>query len=169
MLPLYETVGISKRQRAFRVYAETYHVEVADRGSLSDSLFLARSSQNDLFSDLLQEKRGFKHVLSAIITLKRWNNAINRYDIKTIYLNSEAITVTNQRFNLGTSYEKLKHILNILSGEGSGQIVDKIESIHIKICNYDPLSGSSYIPLPPELNNSMKGLINLKIKDIKMF
>ena len=44
MLPLYETVGISKRQRAFRVYAETYHVEVADRGSLSDSLFLARSS-----------------------------------------------------------------------------------------------------------------------------
>ena len=169
MLPLYETVGISKRQRAFRVHAETYHVEVADRGSLSDSLFLARSSQNDLFSDLLQEKRGFKYVLSAIITLKRWNNAINRYDIKTIYLNSEAITVTNQRFNLGTSYEKLKHILNILSGEGSGQIVDKIEAIHIKICNYDPLSGSSYIPLPPELNNSMKGLINLKIKDIEMF
>ena len=102
---------------SFRVYAETYNVEVADRGSLSDSLFLTRRSINDLFSDLLQEKRGFKYVLSAILILKRWNNAINRYDIKTIYLNSEAITVTNQRFNLGISYEKLKHILKILSGE----------------------------------------------------
>ena len=35
--------------------------------------------------------------------------------------------------------------------------------------NYDPLVGSSYIPLPPELNNSMTGLINLKTKDIECF
>ena len=37
--------------------------------------------------------------------------------------------------------------------------------IYIKICNYDPLSRCSYLPLPPELNNSMKELINLKNKD----
>ena len=169
ILPLYDNVEISKRQRAFRGCVEIYNVEVADRESLSDSLFLAKSSIIDLFSDLLQEKRGFKYVLSAIISLKRWKNAINRYDIKTMYLNSEAITVTNQRFNLGTSYKKLKHVLNIWSGEDSGWIVDKIEDINIKICNYDPLSGSSYILLPSELNNSMKGLINLKNKDIECF
>ena len=86
-----------------------------------------------------------------------------------MYLNSEAMTVTNQRFNLDTSYEKLKQILNIWSGEGSGWIVDKIEDIIIKICTDDPLSGSSYIPLPSELNNSMKGLINFKNKDIECF
>ena len=44
-----------------------------------------------------------------------------------------------------------------------------IEDIYVKICNYDPLAGTSYIPLPPELNNSMKGLINLKNKDVKCF
>ena len=54
-------------------------------------------------------------------------------------------------------------------GEGSGWIVEIIDDIHIFISNYDPLSGSSYIPLPPELNNSMKGLINLKNKDIECF
>ena len=108
-------------------------------------------------------------ILSATITLKRWNNAINKFDIETIYINSEAVTVTNQRFNLSKSYEKLKHILNISSGEGSGWIANKIEEIHIKICNYDPLSGSSHIPLPPELNNSMKGLIKYKNKDVKCF
>ena len=37
------------------------------------------------------------------------------------------------------------------------------------IANYDPLAGSSYIPLPRELNNSMKGLINLKNKDNECF
>ena len=167
ILPLFETLGISERERAFGGYAETYNVEVADIESLSDSLFLVKGNIIDLFSDLLPEKRGFKYVLSAIITLKRWNNAINWYNIENIYLNSEARTVTNQRFNLDTSYEKLKYILNIWSSEGSGWIVDKIEAIHIKICNYDPLSGSSHITLPPELNNSMKGLINLKNKNVE--
>ena len=123
----------------------------------------------DLFSDLLEGKRGFNYVLSATITLKRWNNVINRYDVETIYINSEAVIVTNQRFDLGTSYEKLRHILNIWSGEGSGWIVDKIEAIHIKISNYNPLSGSSYIPLPLELNHPMKGLVHLKKKDIECF
>ena len=156
ILPLYETVGISKRQRAFRGYAETFNVELTDRESLSDSLFSAKSSIIDLFSDLLEEKRGFKYVLAGTITLKRWNNAINRYDIETIYINSEAVTVTNQRFNLGTSCEKLKNILNIWAGQGLGWIIDEIENIWINISNYDPLAGSSYIPLPSKLNNPMK-------------
>ena len=35
--------------------------------------------------------------------------------------------------------------------------------------NYEPLLGSSYIPLPKVLNNSIKGLMNLKNKDHKCF
>ena len=48
-------------------------------------------------------------------------------------------------------------------------MVGKIEDINTDISNYDPLAGRSYIPLPPELNNSMKGLINLKNKDTECF
>ena len=29
ILPLYDTIGISKREKAFRGYAETYNVQVA--------------------------------------------------------------------------------------------------------------------------------------------
>ena len=65
------------------IYAETYDVEVVDRISLSDSLFLAKSSFF-FFKDLLKEKRGFKYILSARVTLKRWNNETNTYDIDTI-------------------------------------------------------------------------------------
>ena len=169
ILPFYDTVGISRREHAHRYYAETYDVEVIDNKSLDDSLFLAKRSINDLFKDLLQEKRGFKYNLVAIITLKRWHNATNTYDIKTTHIKTKAITVTNQRFNLNSAYEELKYRLDIWTVLGSGWIIDKIENINIEIANYDLLVGSSYIPLPPELNNSMKGLINIKNKDNECF
>ena len=159
-------VGIS---RAHRDYAATYNIEVTDRESLSDSLFLAESSIIDLFSDLLEEKRGFKYNLFAAITLKRWNNAINRYGIETIYIRSDAVTVTNKRFNLGISYEKFKNILNIWCGEDSGWIVDKIEGLYIDTANYDQLVGTIYISLPIKINNPQKGLIHIENKDTERF
>ena len=114
ILPYYETVGITRKQHAFRNYTETYEVEIVDKISLSDSLFLAKSSIIELLSDLLRKKRGIKYILSLRLTLKRWNNASNIYDIDTIFRNSDVITVIN------TSYETLKHRLNIYSSEGSG-------------------------------------------------
>ena len=84
ILPFYNTVGISRRQRAYKRYIETYNVEVVDRISLSDSLFLAKNSIVDLFKDLLKEKRSFKYNLMATITLKLWKSATNTYDIKTV-------------------------------------------------------------------------------------
>ena len=126
-------------------------------------------SINDLFKDLLKEKRGFKYNLITTVTLKRCNNAINRYDIETKYIKTKAIAVTSQRFNLNSAYEELKHRLDIWTGLGSGWIIDKIEDINIDIANYDPLSGSSYISLPSELKHPMKGLINPKNKDIECF
>ena len=111
-------------------------------------MFLAKKSMNDLFRDLLRKKRGFKYNLATIITLERWNNATNSYDIDTIYLKTKAITIINQRFNLNRAYEELKHRLDIWTGLGSGWIINKIEDIHIDMSNYDPLAGSRYILLP---------------------
>ena len=114
ILPFFDTVGIRKKEHAHRGYAETYNVEVMDNRSLNDSLFLAKKSIKDFFKDLLREKRGFKYNLVAEITLKRWNNAINRYDIETIFIRSGAVTVINQRFNFGASYEILKKYIRYL-------------------------------------------------------
>ena len=152
-----------RREHAHKYYAETYDVEVIDNKSLDGSLFLAKRSINDLLRDLLREKRGFKYNLEVVVTLKRWNNATNTYDIETKHIKAKALTVINQRFNLNSAYEELKHRLDIWTGEGSGWIVDKIEDRNIDIANYDPLARSGYITLPPELNK--KDLINIKNKD----
>ena len=60
VLPCFDSVGISRREHTHKYYVETYDVEVIDNKSLDDSLFLANKSINDLFRDLLREKRGFK-------------------------------------------------------------------------------------------------------------
>ena len=122
-----------------------------------------------IYLKIYYKKIDFKYALSITILLKIWNNATNSYDIEDAHFNAKAITVTDQRFDLNKAYEKLKHRQGIWGERGSGWIVDKIKGIHIKISNYDPLSGSSYVPLPPKLNNSMKDLINLKNKDIECF
>ena len=169
ILPLYDTIGISRSQYAHKGFAETYNIEVFDRISLSDSLFLAESSIVDLCKDLLQEKRGFKYTLSTKITLKICNSATNTYDIESIYFNSKAITVTDKEISLNSAYEEWNYKLDIWGEGGSGWIIEKIENIWIKISNYEPLAGSSYIPFPPKLNNSMEGLVNTKNKDIECF
>ena len=125
MLPFYDSVGISLREHAHKYYAETYDVEITDKISLDDSLFLAKKSINDLLRDFLRKKRGFKYNLGTIITFKRWNNATNTYGIETIRIKAKAITATNQRFNLNSAYEELKHRLDIWIGLGSGWIVNK--------------------------------------------
>ena len=120
ILPYHDSVGTLRKQHAFRNYSGTYEVEVLDRINLNDSLFLAKSTIIDLFLDLLKEKRSFKYILSVKVTLKRWNNKTNTYDIDTSFPNSDTITVTKQRFDLNTSYETLKDRLSIYSSEGSG-------------------------------------------------
>ena len=62
---------LKKKQRAFRNYFETNEVETIDKTSLSDSLFLSKHSIKNLSNDLLRERRGFKHILTTKITLKK--------------------------------------------------------------------------------------------------
>ena len=49
--------------------------------------------------------------------------------------------------------------------EGSGWIVESIDSQYMNISIYRPLLGSSYVKLPVELRSPRKGLIKIKIKD----
>ena len=129
-----------------------------------------KKSINDLLRvDLLRIKGGFKYNLGTIITLKRQNIATNTYNIETNRIKAKAITVTNQKFSLNSAYEELKYRLDIWTGLGSGWIADRIEDLYIDVANYGQLAGSSYIQLPPKLNNPKKGLINIKNKDNECF
>ena len=60
-------------------------------------------------------------------------------------------------------------MIDVWINNGSGWIIELIESQYINISTYRPLSGSSYMDLPVELRSPRKGLINIKNKDQKCF
>ena len=67
------------------------------------------------------------------------------------------------------SFEEILYMIDVWINNGSGWIIELIESQYINISTYRPLSGSSYMDLPIELRSPRKGLINIKNKDKKCF
>ena len=138
-----------------------------DRESLMDTLDLSRTCLSELFTDLLRERRGFKYFLTARVTLKKRQS--NNFIINRPYFNSKIKTVINNRYFIKDSFEEQINKIDQWTSEVSGWIIDRVANSYINIANYEPLSGSSYIPLHKELHNSIKGLINIKNKDLKCF
>ena len=131
---------------------------------------VSKNSKQNLFDKLLREKSDFKYIIGVKVTLKKRIND-DEFDPRTLYFNSLVKMVINQRYCLNDSFEEILNLLDIWINEGSGWVINKIEGLYINVANYEPLPllGGSYIPLPKALNNSMKGLINLKNKDHKCF
>ena len=67
------------------------------------------------------------------------------------------------------SFQEILCMIDAWFNEGSGWIVESIESQCINISTYRLLSGSSYMNLPVELRRPRKGLTNVKSKDQKCF
>ena len=75
----------------------------------------------------------------------------------------------NHKFILKNAFQEILYRFDNWINEGSGWIIELMESQDIKVSNYRPLSGSSYIKLPAELRSSKKGLINIKNNDQNVF
>ena len=75
----------------------------------------------------------------------------------------------NHSFGIENSFPEILYLIDNWISEGSGWIVESIESQYINISTYRPLSGSSYDELPAELRSPKKGLINLKNTDQRYF
>ena len=63
-LPFYEELDIIKTNHAFRGYAMSYKVEIVQRKDPINQLETSKSSIKDLFSDLLDETKGFKYQIT---------------------------------------------------------------------------------------------------------
>ena len=115
----------------------------------------SKSSIKDLFSDLLNETKGFKYQITLKVTLKKYkpNGGI---EFITVYFNSTTKTVINHKFSLDKSFQEILFGIDNWINEGSGWIVELIEFQYINISTSRSLSGSSYIKLLVELKSSKK-------------
>ena len=146
----------------------SYKVEIIEKKDPIAQLEASKLSIKNLFNDLLNELKCFKYQITIEVLLKyyRLNQEI---EVRPVYFNSVAKTVTNHVFGLEKSFEQILYMIDVWFNNGSGWIIELIESQYINISTYRSLSGSSYIDLPVELKSPKKGLINIKNKDEKCF
>ena len=103
-------------------------------------------SIKDLFSDLLNETKGFKYQIAVKVLLKKYK--LNReIEFAPIYFNSVTKTVINHRFRLEHFFQEVLYLIDNWINEGSGWIVESIESQYINISTDRTLSESSHMNL----------------------
>ena len=75
MLPerlFYVELNVIKTNHAFRGYAMSYKVEITKKKDPIKQLEASKSSIRDLFSDLLNETKGFKNQITLKVMLKNY-------------------------------------------------------------------------------------------------
>ena len=147
---------------------QSYKVEIIERKDSIVQLEASKSSIKDLFSDLLNETKGFKYQITVKVLLKKYK-LNGEIEFAPVYFNSVTKTVINHRFRLENSFQEILYLIDNWINEGSGWILESIDCQYIKISTYRSVSTSSYINLPVELRNQRKGLINIKKNDQKRF
>ena len=116
-----------------------------------------------MFSDLLNETKGFKYQITLKVMLKKYKPN-GEIEFRPVYFNSTTKTVINHKFSLENAFQEILYRIDNWINEGSAWIVELIKSQYIKISTNRPLSGSSYVKLPAESR-----LINIKNNDQKHF
>ena len=68
---VYEELNVVKTDHAFTGYVTSYKVETLEKKDPMKQLQASKSSTKDLFSDLLNEAKSFKHQITLKVRLKK--------------------------------------------------------------------------------------------------
>ena len=161
---------ISQVEKSLKGYTKSFDVELRDKKDPLLQLQKSRRAVEYLFNNLLVQTKGFKFVETLQVKFVKHSN--DKKIQKNGYFNSTTDLIINETDIKSAIQASQQQILNKIAqwiSEGSGWTIQSIENHYINIVNYNPLKGSSYIELPQELQNSAKGLINMKNKDNECF
>ena len=158
---------INETKSALNRFATQYKID--GRSGYELKTFLAATKQPVV--NLLAKNRQTKVVLVLRCMMEKTNLQTGEAVVKEVPFWS-GVEVNLEATNLDELYEKWKSkILENIStfqNSGSGWVFKSIVSLEIHTVQYEPMRGSSYIPLPKYLADK-KALINLKNDDQQCF
>ena len=168
-LPFFDELNVAKISKAFEGHAKSYKMEIIDSKDPLAQLEASKSSFEDFFKELLNEMKGFKYQITVKVLLCKYKGNED-VELAPVYFNSSTKAVINSnKYGLDRSLQEILYRIVNWINQGSGWIIESIESQYVNISIYSLLSGSTYIELPVKLKNPMKGLINIKSNDNKCF
>ena len=102
-LPFYEQLVVIKTDQAFSGYAVSYKVEIVERKDLIVQLEASKLNIKNLFSDVLNETKGFKYQITVKVLLKKYKHNKD-IEFAPVYFNSLTKTIMNHKFKLESSF-----------------------------------------------------------------
>ena len=102
-LPFYEQLSVIKTDQAFKGYAMSYKVEIIEKKDPIVQLEASKLSIKDLFSELLNERKGFKYQITVNVLLKKCK-LNGEIEFAPVYFNSKIETMIRHIFNLENAF-----------------------------------------------------------------
>ena len=167
---------IKELNQALKGHAKPYGIELQDKLNPINHFTKTKALVESHLEGLLKDMKGFKSIETLEVTFKKetidskTGKCVSIY--KMAFFNGKAKTITKAidiKHELSMSRQEIMNVIDKWVSEGSGWTINKIDNHYINVTTYQPLHGSSYIELPIELQNSAKGLINIKNKDDECF
>ena len=163
---------IKEVNKALKGHAKSYGIELQDNLNSLNHFTKTKELVESHLESLLKDMKGFKFIETLEVMFEKdsidskTGKRVSIY--KTAFFNGKAKIVTKVEDiepELNMSRQEIMNAIDKWVSEGSGWVINRINSHYINITLYKPLNGSSYIELPTELKNPKKGLINIKNKD----
>ena len=151
--------------------------EIENMPYRKDPRKLFANTQNvisEKLAELLEKKGPFKasHTLQVELKKSLIRDGEEVFEHVRPYFNSPTFTITNE-FQIKPELEQAEEkILNGIAqwiSRGSGWVIENTFRFFVNIVSYVPLKARSHLPLPEELRNPHKGLINVQNNDNKCF
>ena len=167
---------IKELNRALKGHTKSYDIELLDNLNLLNHLTKTKALVESHLENLLKDMKRFKFIETLEVTFKKdtidskTGKSVSIY--KTAFFNGKAKTITKPNdveSELSMSRQEILSVIDKWVSEGSGWVIDRIDSHYINVTTFKPLHGSSYIELPTAFRNPKKGLINIKNKDDERF
>ena len=134
-LPLYDELSITEISKHLK---GMQGVKIVDHKDPLAQLETSKSSIKDLFTDLLNEMKGFKHqaTVKVLLSKDKRNEGI---EYSSVYFNTITETVINSEFSINKSFQEILCRIDNWINEGSGWITESISGEYLKISKYSPL------------------------------
>ena len=149
------------KETSLNGYLKTYRIE--GKEGIDPKTFLSESKQ-EVFKKIKEQKLPIKLKLIFVCEFIKENLTTGKIDEKLGYFKS-LVEAIYESTDISEVYDRMVNSfiesIQKFQKEGSGWQFKKVEYLDVKIILYEPLKGSSYIPLPKKLA-SKKAIINVK-------
>ena len=162
--------GGRKKKEALNKTVTSHSLKVNSGLDLLETLTEKEEDIANILEEELDEKNGVKWYITVKIRFTKENQAGEQVSSEPVFRSTveTLMNLTGLKEVIADAYQQLHGHFQEFQREGSGWNIDQVLQLQVHTVQYQPLMGSSYIPLP-EFIQKKKAVLNIKNQDQKCF